>query len=76
MALQLPDYDMKRKEAEDFFAFQMGTPERTHYLGVGAYAGRSTSYLKGEDGEMVCIMEDETGTWLNIHPGTGDRKNR
>ena len=42
------------------------------YLGVGAFAGRSTIRIHYKNQEIVDLMEDETGVWIRIAPPTDE----
>jgi len=48
--------------------------EIQHYLGVGAFAGRSTARIEHKDGLHVDLMEDETGVWIRIAAPTDENE--
>ena len=63
------------EQAENWFKNEHSNTRTKHYLGVGQFAGRSTTVIFTHYvGSRVELMEDATGTWVRvfgISPETG-----
>lgn len=45
------------------------------YLGVGAYAGRSTAVIMFPDERRMTIIGDETGIYIKVRPANDSQRN-